>query len=97
MEIRGKIIATPMAKSGVSSRGPWKKTFIVVEYNEGDFKHQLLMSNMKNAEDFGRLSVGQSGTFKFDGSVRDNGGNYYMDLNCWSWNIDQSQNTNAPF
>lgn len=102
MEVKGKIIAVPPAKSGVSSRGPWKRASIVVEYEGGQFPKQVLLSNMNKAEDFEKLRVGQTGTFKFDGSVRENNGNYYLDLNCWSWQIDSSNSdniapTNAPF
>lgn len=94
MEIKGKITAVPPAKSGVSSRGPWKRALIVVEYEGGQYPKHVLLSNMNKAEEFGKLRVGQTGTFKFDGSVRENNGNYYMDLNCWSWNMEQT-NTNS--
>ena len=90
MEVHGRIIATPQAKSGVSSKGPWKKSFIVIQYEDGQFPKQLLLANMTKAEEFGRLQIGQTGTFKFDGSVREGNGNYYLDLNCWSWQIDQA-------
>ena len=52
MEFKGKITATPPAKSGMSQRGPWKKAFIVVEYESGQFPKQVLLSNMSKAEDF---------------------------------------------
>lgn len=97
MEIKGKITATPQAKSGISQRGPWKKAFIVVEYESGQFPKQLLLSNMSKAEDFEKLMVGQTGTFKFDGGVREaSNGSYYMDLNCWSWQIDNSTADAGP-
>lgn len=92
MEIKGKITATPAPKTGVSSKGPWKKVFIVVEYESGQYPKQLLLSNMSKAEDFSRLKVGDSGVFKFDGSVRENNGNFYLDLNCWSWTLDRDSN-----
>lgn len=89
MEIRGKITAIPPAKSGISSKGPWKKAFIVVEYEGGQFPKQIMLSNMKQAEAFEKLGIGQTGTFKFDCSVRQSGGSYFLDLNCWSWQMDQ--------
>lgn len=99
MEVKGKITAIPPARSGVSGRGPWKKAFIVVRYEEGDHPKSIMLSNMNKAEEFERLAVGQSGTFKFDCSVRENNGNFYMDINCWSWQIDQSSAPSAgePF
>lgn len=97
MEFKGKITATPQAKSGISQRGPWKKAFIVVEYESGQFPKQVLLSNMSKAEDFEKLTVGQFGTFKVDGSVREgSNGAYYMDLNCWAWQIDNSATDSGP-
>lgn len=100
MEIKGRITAKPQAKTGTSSRGFWKKAFIVVQYEDGQYPKQILLSNMDKADDFERLREGQTGTFRFDGKVRENNGNYYMDLNCWSWQLDQQQsqnNSQAPF
>lgn len=90
MEIHGHITAIPPAKSGTSAKGFWKKCFIVVQYEDGQFPKQILLSNMKKPEDFARLRVGQSGTFSFDGAVRENNGNYYLDLNCWGWQLDDN-------
>ena len=91
MEIKGKITAIPQAKTGTSARGPWKKVFIVVEYEGGQYPKQILLSNMNKAEEFEKLCIGQTGTFKFDCSVRESNGNHYMDVNCWSWTMDQQQ------
>lgn len=92
MEIKGKITAIPAQKTGTSSRGSWKKCFIVVEYESGQYPKQIMLSNMNKADEFSRLRVGDTGTFKFEGSVRENNGNYYLDLNCWSWTLDQNNN-----
>lgn len=67
-----------------------------MEYESGQYPKQVLLSNMNKAEEFEKLQVGQTGTFKFDGSVRENNGNYYMDLNCWSWQMDQQQTPTQP-
>ena len=91
MEIVGKIIAMPPEKTGTSSRGFWRKVFIVVQYEDGQYPKQIMLSNMNKAEDFAKLRIGQSGKFKFDGNVRENNGNYFMDLNCWSWEIQGQQ------
>ena len=100
MEIKGKVTAKPTAKSGVSNRGPWKKVFLVIEYEGGQYPKQIILSNMNKAEDFDRIRVGDTGVFKFDGSVRVNNGNFYLDLNCWSWSIDeprQQESSDRPF
>lgn len=100
MEIKGKVVAKPAPKSGVSSKGPWKKVFLVIEYEGGQYPKQILLSNMNKAEDFDRIRIGDTGVFKFDGKVQERNGNYYLDLNCWSWNIDQvsqpQQTANYP-
>lgn len=67
-----------------------------MEYESGQYPKQVLLSNMNKAEEFEKLQVGQTGTFKFDGSVRENNGNYYMDLNCWFWQMDQQQTPTQP-
>lgn len=90
MEVSGKIIAIPQERTGTSTRGFWRKVFIVVEYESGQHPKQILLSNMNKAEDFAKLRVGQVGKFKFDGAVRENNGNFYLDLNCWSWEVDNS-------
>ena len=87
MEVTGKIIAIPKEKSGSSSRGFWRKVFIVVQYEDGQYLRQLMLSNMNRAEDFAKLRIGQTGKFKFDGKVGESNGNYYLDLNCWAWDI----------
>lgn len=91
MEISGKIIAVAPLISGTSSRGEWKKATIVVEYEGGQYPKSLILSNLNKADSFASLRVGQKGKFKFDGSARKaSNGNWYMDLNCWAWDIDAS-------
>lgn len=93
LEVKGKIVAVPSIISGPSKNGnTWRKASIVVEYEDGKYPHQLLLSNMDKVADFSRMQVGMTGTFRYDGSVRcANNGNYYMDLTCWSWKIDEEQ------
>lgn len=103
LEVKGRVAALAGEKTGVSSRGPWRKVFVIVEYEGGQYPKQILLSNMKDAEQFAKIRVGQTGTFKFDCTVRENNGNHYMDVNCWSWKIDETapapaqQDANDPF
>lgn len=97
MEIKGKVIAKPASATGVSSKGPWRKAALVIRYEEGQYPKDLLISNMKKAEDFERIPVGATGTFKFDGKVRDSNGRYFLDLECWSWTLDQQASSGDPF
>ena len=89
MEIKGRVIAKPVATSGVSARGPWKKAALVIRYEDGQYPKDLLLTNMKKAEDFERIPIGATGTFKYDGKVNNNNGRYYQDLECWQWTLDQ--------
>ena len=89
MEVTGKVTGCK-TDSGISPRtgNPWKKAYIVVQYESGQYPKQVLLSNMYKAEDFAKIKIGDSGTFKFDGKVRESAGKYYQDLECWSWKID---------
>lgn len=98
MEIKGRVIATPSSESGTSSRGPWKKAFIVVRYEEGQYPKDILLYNIKNPESFEQIQAGASGVFKFDAKTRQaNNGRWYCELECWSWNLDQQQQYARPF
>ena len=93
MEITGRIIDKPRSETGVSSRGPWKKAYVVVRYEEGQYPKDILLSNMRKAEDFERLSVGQTAKFSFDAKARQGGsGKWYCDLECWNWSIVNQSN-----
>lgn len=90
MEIKGKVLAKPASEAGVSSRGPWKKAYLVVRYEEGQYPKDILISSMRKAEEMERVRIGQSGTFKFDARTRQaNNGKWYCELECWAFDIDQ--------
>lgn len=92
MEIKGKVIAKPASEAGVSSRGPWKKAYLVVRYEEGQYPKDILISSMRKAEEMERVQIGQSGTFKFDARTRQaNNGKWYCELECWALDLDQQQ------
>lgn len=95
MEIKGRVLEKPASKTGVSSKGPWKRAQLVIRYEDGQYPKDILLSNMNKAEEFERIPLGATGTFKFDGSVREKDGNYYLDLNCWSWTLDQAAPSSA--
>lgn len=94
MEIKGKITAVPAPERGVSSKGPWVRQTVVVEYESGQYPKSIAIQNMKDAENFGKLRIGQTGTFKVDFKAREYNGKWFTDINCWGWNIDQPQQTN---
>ena len=93
-----KVIAKPASDAGVSSRGPWKKAYAVLRYEDGQYPKDIIVSNMKKAEDFERIPAGATGDFNVDGTCRRaSNGKWYMDLNCWSWKLNQvAQGDNDP-
>lgn len=90
MEIRGKVTAVPAPERGVSQKGPWVRQTIVVEYESGQYPKSIAMSNQKDAENFGKIRVGQTGVFNVDFKTREYNGKFYTDINCWSWKLDQA-------
>lgn len=90
MEIKGKVFAKPASETGTSSRGTWKKAFLVIRYEDGQYPKDILLYSMRKADDFERIPIGQSGTFKFDAKTRcATNGRWYCELECWSWDVDQ--------
>lgn len=88
MEITGKVIAKPASATGTSTRGFWKKAFLVIRYEDGQYPKDVLLYNLKNAEDFERIALGSVGTFKFDAKTKESqNGRWFCELECWSWNI----------
>lgn len=96
MEIRGRIVAVAPIERGMGQRGPWARATIIVEYEGGQYPKSIALQNSKDAENFGRLTVGLVGTFKFDCKTREFNGKWYTDINCWSWQIDQPQQAAPP-
>lgn len=97
MEIKGKVLVKPATDFGNSSRGPWRKAYLVIRYEEGQYPKDILLSNMKKAEDFEKIRVGETGTFKFDARTKQSaGGKWFCDLECWSWALDRSSPSAPP-
>lgn len=89
MEIKGKVIAKPASESGSSSRGFWKKAFLVVRYEEGQYPKDIMISSMRKAEELEKVQVGQRGVFKIDARTRQSSnGRWYCELECWGYTLD---------
>ncbi len=90
MEIRGKVFAKPNTESGTSARGFWKRAYLVIRYEDGQYPRDILLSSMRKAEEFERAQIGQTGTFKFDARTRQaQNGKWYCELDCWDFQLDQ--------
>ena len=97
MEIHGKVTAVPKMESGIGQRGPWSRQTIVVEYESGQYPKSIALQNSKDAENFAKIQVGQTGTFKIDFKTREYNGRFYTDITCWGWTLDQAPSSNEPF
>lgn len=92
MEIKGRVLEKPQSESGQSSRGAWKRAFLVIRYEDGQYPKDILLSCSRKADDFERIPIGSTGTFKFDARTRNaSNGKWYCDLECWSWDLDNQR------
>lgn len=97
MEIKGTVYAKPNSESGTSSRGFWKKAYLVIRYDSGQYPKDILLASMRKADEFEKVRVGQSGTFKFDAKTRQaQNGKWYCDLECWDFTLDQAPQSGGP-
>lgn len=95
MEFKGKVTAVLPIERGVGQRCPWARATIVLEYESGQYPKSIAIQNSKDAENFGKIRVGQTGTFKVDFKAREYNGKYYTDINCWGWTLDQAAPSSA--
>ena len=96
MEFKGRVTAVLPIERGVGNRGPWARATIVVEYESGQYPKSIAMQNMKDAENFGKIRVGQTGTFKVDFKTREYNGKFFTDITCWGWSLDQQAPSSVP-
>ena len=88
MEIKGKVIQNLGIQSGTSKAGKaWSKASILIE-TEGQYPKKVVLDNLKNADEFGKLTVGSTGTFHIEIESREYNGRWYSSVNCWKWATD---------
>jgi len=95
MDITGRVIAKPATKTGNSQRGIWRKASLVIRYEEGQFPKDIKLTNMKRAEEFERIQIGQTGKFYYDARTTERNGEWYCDLECWKWELDAPSQTGS--
>lgn len=89
MEIKGKVIEKLPLRSGVSARGPWSISSLVVEFMDGQYTNCVCLENMKNAGNFESIAVGATGTFSFSVSSRKAPqGKWFTTCSCYKWVLD---------
>lgn len=96
MEINGKVVAVLEPRSGSGRNGDWKSQTIVIEYMSGQYPEKLALTNMKNADEFGRLAVGATGTFSINPRSREYNGKWYTEAICYNWRMDAAQPAPQP-
>lgn len=97
MEIKGKVTVVRPLERGTTSGGKnWSRKTIVVEYESGQYPKSVALTNMNKAEEFDKIRVGSTGTFKYDFKYREYNGRDYTDIVCWDWTIDGAAHSEDP-
>lgn len=93
MELQGKVFAVLPPQSGTSARGDWKRQTVVFSVNDGKFETKIAVENVKKADEFGALKVGDEVKFRFDVSSREYQGKWFTSATCWYWEVISTANT----
>jgi len=91
MEIRAKVLGVCDLEIGQGKNGEWKRATVIVEYLDGDYPHKVALTNMRKADEFASLKVGDTGTFNINLNSREYHSRWYTTCDCWSWRIDAKQ------
>lgn len=93
MEIKGKVVAVLPMNSGRGKNGEWKSQTVVIEYMSGQYPEKLALTNMKNADDFAKLSVGSEYTFGVNPRSREYNSRWYTEVMCYNWKFEADART----
>ena len=89
MDIKGVVKAVLPLQSGTSAKGEWKRQTVVVEFKDGDYTSCVALDNVKKAEEFSKLNIGDECTFKCNTPTsREYNGRWYTSINCWGWDVE---------
>lgn len=95
-EVKGKVIRNPEVSSGVSKNGqPWTTAVVVIEYEDNQFTTPLALENRKDANEFAKLRIGQTGVFRFGIRSREWNGKWFTSAVCFGWTMDRAE-SEAP-
>lgn len=89
MEIQGKVIEIPEAKSGQSARGTWKKQDFIIETDES-FPKKICLTNWNDKVDLSSLNVGDEIKASVNIESREYNGNWFTDIKVWKMEKVQS-------
>lgn len=94
MELKAVVDKVLDPVSGQGKNGPWKKQSVIVSFMSGKYPNILELTNMRNADEFGRLRVGAEYVFHFDVSSRFYNDKYFTSCMCYKW--EATQQAQAP-
>lgn len=89
MELKAVVDKVLEPVTGEGKNGPWKKQSVIVSFMSGKYQNILELTNMRNADDFGRLRVGAEYVFHFDVTSRCYNGRYFTSCTCYKWEAVQ--------
>jgi len=91
IEFTGKVVAVLPLQNGVSQRGPWARATVVFEIPDGRYTTKIACENTNKAEEFARLTVGQTVNVKADVASREYNGKWYTSAVCYDFSVAGSQ------
>lgn len=98
MILEAVVVRSLGIQSGVSKStgNPWEKAEILVE-TTGQYPKKIALSNMKKAQEFAALPIGQTFKFGIDIESREYNGKFYTNVTAYSFEPVGAQTlTQAP-
>lgn len=97
MILEAVVVRSLGIQSGVSKTtgNPWEKAEIIVE-TQGQYPKKIALSNMKKAQEFAALPIGQAYKFGIDIESREYNGKFFTNVTAYSFEPIGAQQTQAP-
>jgi len=85
LELEGKIIQKLAKQNGQSSRGSWAKQDFVIEYQDGNYPANALITAFgdNNVAELDKYNVGDEVKVSFNLRAREYNGRWYNDVRMW--------------
>jgi len=91
IEFTGKVSAALPLQQGLGQRGPWARSTVVFEIQEGRYVQKIACENTNDAEKFSRLQIGQVVHVRADVSSREYQGKWYTSALCFEFTPQTAQ------
>ncbi|MBP5217791.1 MAG: DUF3127 domain-containing protein [Bacteroidales bacterium] len=85
LELEGKIKQKLSRQSGQSSRGAWEKQEFILEYQDGNYPADVMVTafGSDKVADLDRYQVGDAVKVSFNLRAREYNGRWYNDVRLW--------------